>query len=108
MGMNMTDENSQNLAFEIGKISGQLRELLHTTNNNTQQLLALAATVSQLTGLPETIAELNARVVLLERQQNKLDGEKGVLAALFKSPAFMWFAGTMVALYVFIQDRMSQ
>lgn len=56
----MTDENSQNLAFEIGKISGQLRELLHTTNNNTQQLLALAATVSQLTGLPETIAELNA------------------------------------------------
>lgn len=98
-------DDMQSVAFEIGKISGQLRELIHTTNNNSQQLTSLGTIVSQLAGLPESLAHLSARVAVLEKEINKLEGAKSVWGSILKHPAVMWLAGLAVAAYTFLSDH---
>lgn len=104
MAKDMSDESQ--IAFEIGKISGQLRELLHSTNNNAVQLQSLSNKLSSMSSLPETVADINARVTLLERKDSKSEGEKGLLIAFLKSPAFVWIAGFCITIAAIISGRL--
>jgi hypothetical protein len=92
-------------AFQLGKIEGQLRELIHTQNNQTMKGDAVAEKISKLEGLPDDIADIKAglqridgRVALLEKEQHRRDGRDGLWNSLLRSPVVAWiFAAAVVA-----------
>ena len=69
----MTDNNQDNtaLALAIGKVEGQLRELIHTSNNNSQKLDTLNDTVLKAADLPEQVRKLSSRVEVLETERHQ-------------------------------------
>ncbi len=95
----MSDES---IAFTMGKIEGQLKELIHQSNNTAQKVDALATLAAISSALPADIAAMNVRVTALEVDRNKRDGRDGVLAALLHSRAFGWVVGgvTTAALWI--------
>lgn len=68
------------IALLLGEIKGQLRELIHSMNNQNQMIQAI--------GL---------RVAALEAEQNKRVGASGIIAMILKSPAIGWLVGAAVA-----------
>lgn len=77
-----------NTLLLLGEIRGQLRELIHTGNNNAQKLDQLAV-----------------RVGSLETERNRRDGASGVLAAILKSPAIGWMVGGATFLWGILTGR---
>ncbi|MGL4232700.1 MAG: hypothetical protein ACRCWJ_15150 [Casimicrobium sp.] len=97
--------DSHNLTFEMGKISGQLRELIQSTNQNTQQLNALALLVAANSSLPDDVAALRTRVTNLEVEKNKADGRTGVLAAVYKSPTTLWIIAAVGGVWAILTGK---
>lgn len=77
-----------NTAMILGEIRGQLRELIHTGNNNAAKLDALGV-----------------RVMQLETERNRRDGATGVVAAIMKSPAIGWAVGGATFLWGILTGR---
>lgn len=74
--------------FLLGQIQGQLRELIHSSNNNGQKLEALSA-----------------RVGALEAANERREGAAGVLAVLLKSPAIGWLAGAAISAWAVLTGK---
>ncbi len=78
-----------NTAMILGEIRGQLRELIHTGNNNAAKLDAL--------GL---------RVMTLESERSRRDGASGVMSALMKSPTLGWLVGAITTVWAVATGRL--
>lgn len=76
------DELEGNAIFLLGKISGQMGELIHTTNNTSQK-----------------IDGLDRRITALEATENKRQGAVNLGTALLKSPPVGWIVATAATLY---------
>lgn len=74
--------------YKLGEISGQLRELNHSSGNNGMKLDAI--------GL---------RVAKLEEDKNKRDGGMNVIVAVLKSPLILWVISAVVAVYAYITSK---
>lgn len=97
-------------SFLLGEVKGQLRELIHTSNNTAQKVDAIGAKVAALGGLPAVVAEhkadiaaLGVRVDGLERERDERKGAHGIIAMMLKSPAIGWLAGAAVAMWAFLK-----
>lgn len=103
----MTDDNQDNtaLALAIGKVEGQLRELIHTSNNNSQKLDTLNDTVLKAADLPEQVRKLSARVEVLETERHQRTGAFNILGTVAKSPAIGWLTGAAITIYVLLTGR---
>ena len=93
-------------AFQLGKIEGQLRELIHTQNNQAMKGDAVAEKISKLENLPEDIGEikqglakLDTRLTTLEVDKHRRDGAMGFGGAMARSPIFQWLGLALVALW---------
>ena len=76
---NITDPNEPNALIILGEIRGQLRELIHNANNNSQKLDALAV-----------------RVSALEQDKSRRDGAMGLFEWFLKNwPAVLGFGVLM-------------
>lgn len=84
----MVPEPDLNTAMILGEIRGQLRELIHTGNNNAQKLDALGI-----------------RVMTLESERSRRDGASGVVSAILRSPAIGWFVGGATFLWGIVTGR---
>lgn len=82
-------ENDPNTLLLLGEIRGQLRELIHNSNNNSQKLDALAI-----------------RVTALESDKNRREGAQGVFHTLLKSPALGWLIGGATMIWAFLTGRL--
>ena len=67
---------------------GQLRELIHTSNNNALKLDALAH-----------------RVLALETDKNRRDGAASVFHSIIKSPAVAWIISAVVTVWALLSGR---
>lgn len=94
----------------LGEVRGQLRELIHTSNNTAQKVDAIGSKVVSLDGLPAIIAEskadlaaLGVRVDTLERDRDERKGAQGIIALILKSPALGWLMGAAVAVWALLK-----
>lgn len=81
-------EQDPNALLLLGEIRGQLRELIHTSNNNSQKLDALAL-----------------RVGVLEADKSRREGAAGVFHAIIKSPAVAWVISAAVTVWALLSGR---
>jgi hypothetical protein len=75
-------------AMLLGEIRGQLRELIHTTNNAGQKLDALSLRVSKL-----------------EAEHNRREGASSVIATILKSPALGWLVGAIITAWAVLTGK---
>lgn len=68
----------QALVMAVGEVKGQMRELVHATNNNTQASNHMASSIAKLETIPADIAELKTRITALEVSENKRAGAMGL------------------------------
>lgn len=89
----------------LGEVKGQLREVVHSVNNMSQKIDALAGRVAASSNIPGDLAALDVRVTALETDKHKRDGAMGFGGWLLKSPLVGWLATAAVAVWAFLQGR---
>lgn len=88
---------SPDTAIMLGEMRGQLRELIHTLNNQVMKNDANAKIIAQLESLPADISEIKTRLTALEADKNRRDGAVGLGAWLLRSPLVAWIlAGAVI------------
>lgn len=75
-------------AFQLGTISGQLREVIHTSNNMSGKIDGLAH-----------------RIGLLEKAENRREGMSSVFHAIWKSPFVAWLFAAAAAVIAFARGK---
>lgn len=90
----MTDLNEiGQVVYLLGKLEGQVRELVHSVNNTAQIVTGLTDKVNSTIGLPEKVADHERRITILEAQENKRVGAIGLGAWIVKAaPVLMALA----------------
>lgn len=93
------------LAVKVGEISGQLREVIHTTNNTAQKVDGLT---EKLLAAPTAtdLQLLAARVAALEAEKNRNDGAKGLVAAIMQSRFAAWTAAAAAVAFAAFKGDM--
>lgn len=76
------------VALLLGEIKGQLRELIHNSNNNALKLDALGV-----------------RVANLETERNQRDGASGLIRMVLKSPAIGWLVGAAITAWAVLTGK---
>lgn len=96
----------------LGEMRGQLRELVHTTNNLSMKFDALSREVIGLGPLATDIAELKGlntalmgRVASLELEQGRREGAQGVLQTILKSPVVAWLVAGIAATWAVVTGK---
>jgi hypothetical protein len=98
----MTDAaDSSSIAFALGKIDGQMREVIHKQNNMEQKLDGLVERGFRA-ATAEDIEKLSKRIDELEATNDRNDGAKGVFAAILQSRFAAWVAASLGAAYIAI------
>jgi hypothetical protein len=72
----------------LGEIRGQLRELIHNSNNNAAKL-----------------DSLSIRVAALEGEKDRREGASGVLTTVLKSPLIGWLTGAAISAWAILTGR---
>ncbi len=86
MADNLSDPNT---LLILGEIRGQLRELIHTGNNNSAKIDALSIRIGDL-----------------EADKSRRDGAHGVLNTLARSPTLGWIAGAVATFWAYVTGRL--
>lgn len=95
----------QSLVMAVGEIRGQMRELVHATNNNAQAINGMAVSVAKLETIPADIIEFKAqlaaheaRLAALEAAEHKRKGAVSFWAWFIQSPV----PGGIVSVVTFV------
>lgn len=103
-------EQPTNHDMILGELRGQVRELVHGVNGLSQKFDLLSREVIGLGPLATGIAKLESglkdaleRIDTLETEQTRRDTERGVLQAIFKSPAMAWLTGILMAAAAYLK-----
>jgi hypothetical protein len=83
-----TDATDYDVSYQLGQISGQLRELIHNTNN-----------------LQASITAIGIRVAALEASDNRREGATGLAVTILKSPAIGWLVGAAISAWAVLTGR---
>lgn len=102
----MTDSSGDihALALALGELKGQLRELIHASNNTATKVDGIAERVFAWGDLPGAVAKLEKRIDALEADRDRRDGAIGFGAAILNSKAFGGVIVVLVAAYVAIKE----
>ena len=98
--------NLQALTMAVGEIRGQMRELVHASNNNAQALNGMSTSIAKLETTPERIAALEIRITALEAADHKRSGAMGLGAWLLKSPMVGWLIGAAFAVWSLLKGKL--
>lgn len=100
----MTTENAETLRM-IGELKGELgevRELIHNTNNLRQVMETQAPSMHRVPDIIIDVADLKTRVALLEAKENQRTGALTLGNFLFKSPLIGWIIGAGAMAYALL------
>ena len=86
-------EQMGGLAKNVGEMSGQVREQIHISNNNSAKIDALGVS-------------LGARLTALEAANHRRDGASNLLHLLLKSPVIAWLAAIAGLAWAFLTGRL--
>lgn len=97
----MTDEPSTP-DFILGKLSAQVRELIHQVNNISSKVDYIGTEAVKMSALPQDIQALKNAVSALEATENKRTGAASFLKWLFSSPIPAWALAVAGAVWVYL------
>lgn len=102
----MTDSSGDihALALALGELKGQLRELIHASNNTATKVDGIAERVFAWGDLPGAVAKLEKRIDALEAERDRQAGALSVGAAILNSKAFGGVIVVLIAAYVAIKE----
>lgn len=83
-----SDSLDSGIAMILGEIRGQMRELIHASNNVGQKLDALTV-----------------RVSVLEAEHNQRKGAANVFAMILKSPGLAWIISAAVSAWAILTGK---
>ena len=89
----------------MGELKGQIKELIHSVNNQSQKLDSLTERVLLHSETPAKLTALEIRVTALETERNRRDGATGIVAAILKSPSFGWLVGGAGTVWALVTGR---
>ena len=92
-------------AFYLGKIEGQLRELIHNLNNEAMKNTARDEKLSKLESVPGDVADIKVRLTALETDKHRRDGAVGFGSWILRSPLIGWLVGFGLALWAFLRGH---
>ena len=84
----MPEASDPALLLLMGEIKGQLRELIHNSNNLSAKFDGMAL-----------------RVAALETERSRRDGAASVLGMALKSPAIGWLVGAAVSAWAVLTGK---
>lgn len=99
-------DQPENVAFAIGEIRGQLRELVHSVNNTALKVDAIGEKVILAAALPEVVNGLAARISALETDRNRREGATGIISAVMRSPTLGWIVGGLTTIWLAVTGRL--
>lgn len=106
----MGEEVDANTFLVLGEIRGQLRELVHTSNNNGTKIDAMTARIgavemvtSRFESILSAFEQVAARVDALEKVRDQQDGAAGMLNTIMRSPAIGWLVGAAVTAFALVK-----
>lgn len=85
-------------AYQLGKIEGQLRELIHNLNNEAMKNVARDEKLAKLESVPGDVADIKQRLTVLETDRNRREGAMGFGTWLLRTPLVTYLA--LIALAV--------
>ena len=101
--------DDQSLTLAVGRMEGQLREVVHTLNNLAQKFEELARTVDRSAHLPMAVEEnktaisaLAVRVTALETIEHQRKGAVTLGSAILKAVPWLLPAGVVGAVLAFV------
>jgi hypothetical protein len=106
----MSDPTEPNALLLLGEIRGQLRELIHTGNNNAAKIDALAnrlGAVEVIASKFEAIEHLGSRIAKLEQAHDRQEGASGLWKTMLHSPALGWLVGAAVTAWAILTGRLT-
>ncbi|UIJ43804.1 hypothetical protein LZK98_11945 [Sphingomonas cannabina] len=95
----------QNISIAVGEVRGQLREVVHGVNNMAQKVDNMSDKVSALVSVPGKMAELEARVTVLEAAENQRVGAMGFGGWLLKVLPIGAISAAIGAISAFLTGR---
>ena len=97
----MTDSSGDihALALALGELKGQLRELIHASNNTATKVDGIAERVFAWGDLPGAVAKLEKRIDALEAERDRQAGALSVGAAILNSKAFGVVVTAMLSIF---------
>jgi hypothetical protein len=97
----------------LGELRGQVRELVHSTNNLTMKMDGLTEKVVELGPIAAQIGELKtdaaamkSDIAALKASQDKQTGAIAILREILHSPTVVWLFGAGSILYLYMSGRL--
>lgn len=97
-----------NTILILGEVRGQLREIIHTMNNQAQKNDAVAAQLAKLEGMPARLDAIDTRLVALEADRHRRDGAVGLGGWLMKSNLLGALIGFAIAAWAYLNGKFGQ
>jgi len=96
----------------LGEMRGQLREMIHQSNNTAHKLdtmydnvAAIKAQLSDVENLRGKVATLEKDVDDLKQERSRRIGAMGLGDRILKSPLIGWIIGAALAAWAFLHGR---
>lgn len=104
----MQNDADPNMMMILGEVRGQLREIIHTMNNQSMKNDAVAKQLAKLESMPEQLSKLEARMTALEQDRYRRDGAMGLGSWLMKTPLLGWVVGICIAAWAYFREGVGQ
>lgn len=91
----------------LGELRGQMREVIHSVNNLSSKVDGLSREVIGLGSLAGEIADMKARIAILEIGNNRRVGAEGVVTAIMRSPTLGWLVGAAITAWAILTGRVN-
>lgn len=89
----------------IGEMRGQLRELVHSVNNQSSKIDGMATQIAALGPIAADIAALKGKVAKLEESANQQTGAGAVVKMILNSPLAYWIIGLAAFIWLTLTGR---
>ena len=98
---------TENTLLILGEVRGQLREIIHTMNNQAMKNDAVAEKLSKLDDVPDRLSKIEERLTHLETDKHRRDGASNVALLILRSPALGWLVGAATTVWAFATGRLT-
>lgn len=99
-------------AMALGRLEGQVKELVHNVAGKAQRDEALGRTMAKLESMPddlrairENMQGLSDRLSAIELKQGKEEVKQGLVAAFFNSPVVLWITIAAGGFWAIVTDK---
>jgi hypothetical protein len=100
-----TDDEPQSPDFFLGKLSAQVKELIHQISDLSQKVEGIGWQVLKSSSVPEDIKGLKEAVSKLEASENRREGATNTVRWLISSPLIPWLALAVVVGWIVLEGR---